>query len=473
MFPARTFARKKVGVFGLARSGTACAHALRLGGAEVFAWDDQAASVEKARQDGLPIGDLTRIDFAMLDSLVLSPGVPLTHPKPHWTVEKAKAAGIEIIGDTEVFQRELKGSGARLVAITGTNGKSTTTALTGHLFAAAGRDVDVGGNIGKAVFLLRQPVKDRVYVLELSSFQIELMPSLKPDAGILINITPDHLDRHGTTENYAAVKARMFANQDAGDTAIIGVDEIWGEKIAGALSTGARVIPVSVERPLTRGLSAPDGILVERDGGNEIAKLDLRSLPALKGRHNWQNAAMAYAAGRALGLSLADIRNGLTSFAGLAHRMQEIARLDGVAFINDSKATNADAAAKALSSFDEIYWIAGGIAKAGGITPLTSFFPKIRRAYLIGEAADEFARTIGDKAPHIKVGTLDKAVEAAAHDAVKDGRKGAVVLLSPACASFDHYPNFEVRGDAFGKAVAALPGIRMTVKGNGHADKPQ
>lgn len=473
MFPARTFARKKVGVFGLARSGTACAEALRLGGAEVFAWDDQPASVEKAQKEGLPIGDLKALDFTKLDSLVLSPGVPLTHPKPHWTVEKAKAAGIEIIGDTEVFQRELDGTGAKLVAITGTNGKSTTTALIGHLFAAAQRDVDVGGNIGKAVFLLRQPVRDRVYVLELSSFQIDQMPSLKPDAGILTNITPDHLDRHGTTEHYAEVKARMFARQGTGDSAIIGVDEDWGVAIAEKISTGADVIPVSVERALAEGLSAPDGVLVERKNGKETATLDLRNLPALKGRHNWQNAAMAYAAGRALGLSLEDIRKGFTSFGGLAHRMQEIGRLNGIAFVNDSKATNADAAAKALSSFDEIYWIAGGIAKAGGITPLASFFPKIRRAYLIGEAADEFARTIGDKAPVSKTGTLDKAVEAAARDAVKDGRKGAVVLLSPACASFDHYPNFEVRGDAFGKAVAALPGIKMTVKGNGHADKPQ
>ena len=470
MFPARTFAKKKVGVFGLARSGTACAEALRLGGAEVFAWDDQPQSVEKAKQDGLPIGDLKAMDFATLDSLILSPGVPLTHPKPHWTVEKAKAAGIEIIGDTEVFQRELKGTGAKLVAITGTNGKSTTTALTGHLFAAAGRDVDVGGNIGKAVFLLRQPVKDRVYVLELSSFQIDLMPSLRPDAGILTNITPDHLDRHGTTEHYAEVKARMFAKQSAGETAIVGVDESWGEEIAARIATGARIVPVSVERVLKEGLSAPDGILIERKDGRQVADLDLRNLPALKGRHNWQNAAMAYAAGRALGLSLEEIRKGLMSFAGLAHRMQEIGRLNGIAFINDSKATNADAAAKALSSFDEIYWIAGGIAKAGGITPLDHFFPKIRRAYLIGQAADEFAETIGDKAPFVKTGTLDKAVEAAAQDAVKDGRPGAVVLLSPACASFDHYPNFEVRGDAFGKAVAALPGIQMTVKGNGHAD---
>jgi UDP-N-acetylmuramoylalanine--D-glutamate ligase len=473
MFPARTFANKRVGVFGLARSGTACAEALKLGGAQVFAWDDDANSVEKAKQEGLPVGDLRTMDFSKLDAIVLSPGVPLTHPKPHWTVDKAKATGIEIIGDTEIFQREIKGSGARLVAITGTNGKSTTTALTGHLFASAGRDVDVGGNIGKAVFLLRQPVKDRVYVLELSSFQIDLMPSLKPDAGILTNITPDHLDRHGTIENYVDVKARMFAHQTAGDTAIIGVDENWGEDIVRTLKTGARVLPVSVERVLDDGLSAPDGLLIERVRGKVTAELDLRRLPALKGRHNWQNAAMAYAAGRALGLSLADIRQGLMSFAGLAHRMQEIGRLNGVPFINDSKATNADATAKALASFDDIYWIAGGIAKAGGITPLSSFFPKVRRAYLIGQAADEFAETIGDHAPFIKTGTLDKAVEAASRDAIKDRHSGAVVLLSPACASFDHYRNFEVRGDAFVKAVAALPGIQMTVKGNAHADKPQ
>jgi UDP-N-acetylmuramoylalanine--D-glutamate ligase len=473
MFPARTFAGKRVGVFGLARSGTACAEALRLGGAEILAWDDAAASVEKARKDGLPVCDLASVDFATLNALVLSPGVPLTHPKAHWTAAKAQAAGVEIIGDTEVFQRELRGSGARLVAITGTNGKSTTTALAGHLFAAAGRDVDVGGNIGKAVFLLRAPAKDRIYVLELSSFQIDLMPSLKPDAGILTNITPDHLDRHGTIENYVAVKARMFANQTSEDTAIIGVDEDWGKEIAKDLVAGARVVPVSVERQLATGLSAPGGVLMERQDGKQIAELDLRSLPALKGRHNWQNAAMAYAAGRALGLKREQIRDGLMSFAGLAHRMQEIGRLKGVAFINDSKATNADAAAKALASFDEIFWIAGGIAKAGGIAPLASFFPKIKCAYLIGAAADEFARTIGDKAPHVKTETLDRAVEAAARDAMKQGGKGAVVLLSPACASFDHYPNFEVRGDAFSKAVAALPGIRMTVKGNGNVDKPQ
>lgn len=391
---------------------------------------------------------------------MVSPGIPLTHPKPHWTVEKARSAKIEIIGDTEIFQREIEDSGARLVGITGTNGKSTTTALIGHLFRNAGRDAEVGGNIGTAVFLLRPPAPGRIYVLELSSFQIELMPSLKPDAGVLTNITPDHLDRHGSMEHYVEVKSRMFARQGRSETAVVGTDEQWGEDIARRLA-GPRVVRVSVERDLEDGLSARGGILIERSGGHETARLDLRGLPALKGSHNWQNAAMAYGATRALGLTNEQIARGLESFPGLAHRMQEIGRVNGVAFVNDSKATNADAAAKALASFEDIYWIAGGIAKAGGITSLTEFFPRIARAYLIGQAADEFGETMGDRVAHVSCGTLDKAVAEAARDAERERRPRAVVLLSPACASFDQYPNFEVRGDAFCKAVAGLPGVTM------------
>jgi UDP-N-acetylmuramoylalanine--D-glutamate ligase len=460
MFPARTFEGKRVAVFGLARSGLACAEALCLGGAEVLAWDDSVGAVSKARNAGLPVRDLAAVDFSALDALVVSPGIPLTHPKPHWTVEKARAANAEIIGDTEIFQREIEGTGARLVGVTGTNGKSTTTALIGHLFKRAGRDTEVGGNIGTAVFLLRPPAPGRTYVLELSSFQIELMPSLKPDAGILTNITPDHLDQHGSMEHYVHVKSRMFARQGGSETAVVGVDESWGEDIARRLA-GPRVVPVSVERDLEDGLSARGGILIERSAGLETARLDLRGLPALKGSHNWQNAAMAYGATRALGLSHDEIARGLESFPGLAHRMQEIGRLNGVAFVNDSKATNADAAAKALASFEDIYWIAGGIAKAGGITSLTEFFPRIRRAYLIGQATEEFAETMGDRVANVACGTLDKAVAEAARDAEREQRPRAVVLLSPACASFDQYPNFEVRGEAFYKAVASLPGITM------------
>ena len=457
MFAAHSFKNKKAGVFGLARSGTALIEALRLGGAEIHAWDDSPAAVEKARAAGFPVSDLHEVDFKSLNSLVLSPGVPLTHPEPHWTVKKARHAGIEIIGDTEVFQREIEGTGARIVAITGTNGKSTTAALIGHLLKSAGRDAEVGGNIGTAVFLMRPPVKDRIYVLELSSFQIELTPGLKPDAGLLTNITPDHLDRHGTMENYASIKARMFRGQGRGQTALCSVDDEWCRAIAGKIATGAEVRPVSVLQTLDDGISAMDGILRDRRSGREEARIDLRPMPSLRGAHNWQNACMAYGPARALGVGVAEIEKGMRSFPGLAHRMQEVGRVSGIAFINDSKATNADAAEKALLSFDTIYWIAGGIAKQGGIESLRPLFPRIAKAYLIGQATDEFAASLG-KVPLEKCGTLDKAVEAAARDAVAEGRNGAVVLLSPASASLDQYPNFEVRGDAFVRAVSQLPG---------------
>jgi UDP-N-acetylmuramoylalanine--D-glutamate ligase len=470
LFPAATFKGKRVAVFGLARSGTACIEALRLGGAEVFAWDDSAPAVEKARAAGFPIANLHELDFATLDALVLSPGVPLTHPEPHWTVLKARHAGIEVIGDTEIFAREAEAAGARIVGITGTNGKSTTTALIGHVLKEAGLDVEVGGNIGKAVFLLSAPVKGRVYVLELSSFQIDLMPGLKPHVGILTNITPDHLDRHGTMENYAAVKARMFARQGRGDTVLCGVDDDWCAAIAGrALATGAEVRRVSVVRDLSDGISAADGVLRDRRNGKLSAEIDLRDMAALKGRHNWQNACMAYGAATALGVGADAIAAAMRSFPGLAHRMQQVGRAGAIGFVNDSKATNADAAEKALSSFDTIYWIAGGIAKSGGIEPLRPLFSHVARGYLIGQAAKSFAATIGESFPVKDCGTLDVAVAAALDDASRDGRPGAVVLLSPACASFDQYPNFEVRGDAFVKAVSELPGIEMTIPGDAHA----
>jgi len=470
LFPVTTFKGKTVAVFGLARSGTATIEALQLGGATVHAWDDSAPAVEKGRAAGLPISNLHQLDFNTLDALVLSPGVPLTHPEPHWTVLKARHAGIEVVGDTEIFAREADAAGARIVAITGTNGKSTTTALTGHVLSQAGLDVDVGGNIGKAVFLLRQPVKGRVYVLELSSFQIDLMPRLDPEVAILTNITPDHLDRHGNMENYVAAKARIFASQHRGDTALCSVDDAWCAAIADKVATtGADVRRVSVVKDLADGITAHDGVLRDKRGGALKAEIDLRAMPALKGRHNWQNACMAYGAAIALGVDATTIAAAMMSFAGLAHRMQQVARAGAIAFINDSKATNADAAEKALSSFENIYWIAGGIAKAGGIEPLRPLFGHVARAYLIGQAASDFAATMGSTIPHEDCGTLDTAVAAALRDARKDGKPGAVVLLSPACASFDQYPNFEVRGDAFVKAVAQLPGVEMTIPGDAHA----
>jgi len=451
---------KRIAVFGLARSGHACIVALMRGGAEVFAWDDSAPAREKAAVDRIPVHDLHAMDFSTLDALVLSPGVPLTHPEPHWSVVKAKAVGIPVIGDTEIFAREIEGTGARMVAITGTNGKSTTTALIGHILTAAGRDAHVGGNIGKAVFLLPPPVAGRIYVLELSSFQIDLMPGLKPDAGILMNVTPDHLDRHGNMENYAGVKAQMFARQGPEDTAIIGVDDEWGVGTADRMKTGAKIVRFSSLRALKEGVSAPYGVVRCFEGGREVESIDVSNMRALRGAHNWQNACAAYAACRAMGLSRDEIAAGMASFPGLAHRMEEVGTVAGVNFVNDSKATNADAAAKALASFRRIYWIAGGLAKQGGIESLKGFFPKIAKTYLIGAAAPEFAAMIGKAMPVEMSGTLANAVAAAARDAIASGEP-ACVLFSPAAASFDQFPNFEVRGEAFRQAVVALPGIVM------------
>ena len=452
-------------VFGLARSGLALIEALEAGGAQVLAWDDNERAVEKGRVEGLPIADLQEADFSGLDALVLSPGVPLTHPKPHWTVDKARAAGVEIIGDTEVFVRQIAGSGARCVCITGTNGKSTTTALAGHVLREAGLDAHIGGNIGKAVFLLPPPGANTVYVLELSSYQIDLMPTLKPDVGVLMNLTPDHLDRHGTMAHYAQVKARMFARQDAGDTAVISVDDAWCREIAGKITLPAKC-EISVERNLDNGISAPGGRLREQRLGVLVSEIDLTGMMSLRGRHNWQNACAAFAAARALGVKGQAIAAAMRSFPGLAHRMELAGRRGNVIFINDSKATNANAAGHALAAFERVYWIAGGRPKSGGIEQLAPLFHHVAKAYLIGEAAPEFAQTLDGVVPVEMCGTLDVAVERAAADAAGDDAGEVAVMLSPACASFDQFADFELRGEAFCAAVAKLDNVEMSAREN-------
>ncbi|MGI9462786.1 MAG: UDP-N-acetylmuramoyl-L-alanine--D-glutamate ligase [Aestuariivirgaceae bacterium] len=460
MIAATRFKDKNVAVFGLARSGVACMEALIAGGARVHVWDDSETSIVAARKKGWPVSDLRDFDFSTLDNLVLSPGVPLTHPEPHWTVRRAREAGVEIIGDTEVFLRQIAGTGARVVAITGTNGKSTTTALIGHVLSSAGLDAHIGGNIGTAVFLLPPPGDNTVYVLEFSSYQIDLSPGLKPDVGILMNLSPDHLDRHGTMDNYAAVKARMFARQSAGDTAIVSLDDTWSAAIADTVSDGADLVSMSVEKDLDPGISAPDGIVHLR-AGDEMS-IDTSGIRTLRGRHNWQNACAAVAAAAALGIARPAIEKALRSFPGLAHRMEEVGRAGRVVFINDSKATNADAAAMALAAFDRIYWIAGGLAKSGGIEGLSAYFDKIVHAYLIGEAAEAFSQALHGRVANTNCQTLENAVRKAAADAGKDSAEEVAVLLSPACASVDQYPDFEKRGDAFCSAVEALDGVVTT-----------
>lgn len=460
MIPATSFSGKRVALFGLGGSGIATAHALMAGGADVLAFDDNPESVARAAGQGVPTGNLRSTDWATLSSFVLSPGVPLTHPKPHWTVELARAAGVEVIGDIELFVRERAATAtdAPLIAITGTNGKSTTTALTAHILASSGRDAQMGGNIGRAVMTLEPPASGRVYVVECSSYQIDLSPSIDPTAGVLLNLTPDHLDRHGTMQHYAEIKERLVAGSG---TAIVGVDDSWCAQIADRLErTGKPVLRISKRLALTDGLFAEGPMLKLARAGRTKTIASLEGIGSLRGQHNAQNALAAAAACLSVGLRADEIQKGLSSFPGLVHRMEQVARAGNVLFVNDSKATNAEAAAPALSSFERIYWIAGGLPKEGGIEPLRGLFPRIARAYLIGEAAPAFAATLGEDAPYEISGTLEAAVRHAAADAALDDAGEAVVLLSPACASFDQFKNFEVRGEAFRAAVQALEGIR-------------
>jgi UDP-N-acetylmuramoylalanine--D-glutamate ligase len=462
MIPVTTFAGKTVAVFGLGGSGLMSARALHVGGAEVIACDDDPKKMAEAMQTGIATADLRHSDWSKIAALVLTPGVPLTHPTPHWSVGLARAAAVEVIGDIELFCRERRRHmpNAPFVAITGTNGKSTTTALTAHLLRSAGHDAQLGGNIGTAILSLEPPRSGRVHVIEVSSYQIDLAPTLDPSVGILINVTEDHIDRHGTLRNYAAVKERLVAGVRGDGTAIVGVDDNWCAAAADRIEqSGKRVVRVSVRQPLADGLYVEAARIMQAAGGAARAIAHLGGIGSLRGVHNAQNAACAAGAALALGLSSAEIAQGLRSFPGLAHRMEEIGRKGHVLFVNDSKATNADSAAQALACFSDIFWIAGGLPKTGGISLLAGFFPRIRKAYLIGEAAAGFAAELDGRVPHVVAGTLDRAVALAARDAEAADASEPVVLLSPACASFDQFRNFEVRGDAFRELVRALPGV--------------
>ncbi len=456
------FAGQPVAVFGLGRSGVSAAKALAAGGAEVWAWDDSEDQRAKASAGGAPLVDLYACDWSELSTLVLSPGVPLTHPAPHPVVDLAHAANCEVIGDVELLARTIRNT--RYTAVTGTNGKSTTTALIGHMLSFSDQDVEVGGNLGVPVLDL-EALEAGSYVIEMSSYQIDLTVSLTWDVAVLLNITPDHIDRHGDFDHYAAVKKRIFHRQTSPRTAVVCVDdqpcrEIYEDLVA----TGdQRVIPVAVGRSVAGGVYVIDGTLYDDTDGGAVALIDLTDIDSLPGVHNWQNAAAAFAAARANKVDAVAASACLRGFPGLAHRMEPVAEIDGVAFVNDSKATNAASAARALACYETIYWIAGGRPKAGGIAELASYFPRIKHAFLIGEAAADFARSLGDDVAHSQCGDLEAAVEQAA--AMAQGREGAVVLLSPACASFDQFADFEARGDAFRRLVECRQGGLLAVNG--------
>ncbi|MET3589541.1 UDP-N-acetylmuramoylalanine--D-glutamate ligase [Bartonella silvatica] len=450
-------------LFGLGRSGLATAQALMSGGAEVVAWDENVACVQEASQKNIPTRDLRHEDWSEFVALILAPGIPLTYPKPHWIVDKARQADVEIVGDIELFVRArnhfLQQYGfcdqdIPFIAITGTNGKSTTAALLAHLLEQMGYDVQMGGNIGTAILTLKPFVKKRIYVIECSSFQIDLTPSLQPTVGILLNLAPDHIDRHGSFTHYVQAKKRLVSHASR---VFISVDDVACQALYQQLEDeGRRVEAVSKDHFVENGFYADGTKLFSVFQGRRHLLADLDSVTALRGRHNAQNALMALAALQALKITDPHMNKYLASYKGLAHRMQLVRKMGSVLFVNDSKATNADAAAPALAAFQNIFWIVGGLAKEGGIDSLKAFFHKIHKAYLIGSSVQEFADVIGSTLPISMSLTLENAVREAAFDAMRCEAEEVVVLLSPACASYDQFKNYEMRGEAFVSFVMQL-----------------
>ena len=466
MIPVKGYTGKRVAVLGLGRSGLATARALLAGGAVPVLWDDSPEARAKAEADGFTLTDLSRdASWVDLSLLVTSPGIPHLYPTPNRHIARALAEGVPVDNDIGLFFRSWADADwdrmeqiPRVVAVTGSNGKSTTTALIHHILDHAGRPTQMAGNIGRGVLDIDPAADGEVVVLELSSYQTDLARALTPDIAVFTNLSPDHLDRHGGMGGYFAAKRRLFA-EGGPDRAVIGVDETEGAFLAGQMATGPgddRVIRISSGQKLEGpgwSVFARKGFLSEWRKGRQVASVDLRGVLGLPGAHNHQNACAAYAATRALGLAPKQIEAALHSFAGLPHRSQTIGEKDGVRFVNDSKATNVDSAAKALQAFEKIRWIAGGLGKDGGISGLVPHLGSVIKAYLIGHSARDFALELGD-VPHEICETMERAVTRA----VAEAQPGETVLLAPAAASFDQYPNFEKRGDDFTARVRALMG---------------
>ena len=464
MIPVKGYAGAKVAVLGLGRSGLATARALIAGGATPLLWDDSSEARAKAEAEGFALTDLTRQGaFEDVAVLVTSPGIPHLYPAPNKVIARALELGVPVDNDIGLFFRSFATTDwenfetmPRVVCVTGSNGKSTTTALIHHILEVAGRPTQMAGNIGKGVLSIEPAQDGEVVVLELSSYQTELARALTPDVTVFTNLSPDHLDRHNGMGGYFAAKRRLLA-EGGPDRAVIGVDEIEGQFLANQIGLGPqddRVIRISSGQKLDSfgwSVFARKGFLAEWRKGRQVASIDLRDVPGLPGAHNHQNACAAYAACRALGIAPKMIEGAFQSFAGLPHRSQLIGERGGVRFINDSKATNVDSAAKALQAFPRVRWIAGGMGKEGGIAALQPDLGAVVKAYLIGHSARDFALQLGDT-PHEICETMDRAVARAASEA----EAGEVVLLAPAAASFDQYPNFEKRGEDFMACVAAV-----------------
>jgi len=458
-----------IAVMGLGKSGLATARALRKGGARVVAWDDSPERRDAVAREGIKVADLAEASWANIDSLVLSPGIPHSFPAPHPVAALALDNGCPIISDIQILAHAAPE--ACYIGITGTNGKSTTTSLIGHLMTKTGRHAAVGGNLGRPALDLDRMSEGEFYVIEMSSYQLEITAPVPFDIAVLLNITPDHLDRHGGMDAYIAAKKRVFDGQRKDHTAIVGVDDDICRSIFDMLlaQKHQRVLPISAERRVSGGVYAVDRVLYDDTEGKNAPVIGLDEIQTLPGAHNAQNACAAYAAARMAGLAPAEIGAATRSFPGLAHRQELAAEIDGVLYVNDSKATNGEAAAKALSSYANIYWIAGGLPKEDGLVAALPFVDRVRHAFLIGQAADAFAEALKGKVETTIARTLDAAVPAAHEKAQRDRRPGTVVLLSPACASFDQFANFEERGREFCRLVSALPGANRNIRNFGDA----
>ncbi|MBT3791883.1 MAG: UDP-N-acetylmuramoyl-L-alanine--D-glutamate ligase [Rhodospirillales bacterium] len=442
-------------VMGLGLSGLIAAEALQRSGANVTAWDDDGPRREAAALKGIPLGDLGQADFSDTCALVLSPGIPHSFPSPHPVAERARGAGVPIICDVELLAEAQRN--ANFIGITGTNGKSTVTALLGHIFANAGRKAAIGGNLGPAALGLSELGADGTYILELSSYQIERITAAAFDIAVLINISPDHLDRHGGIDGYVAAKENLFALTRNNAIAIVGTDDDHCRALCARLEEkgGMNIVPISGSSIIDGGIGIENGCVIDNRDGKKHLIADIRDVENLPGAHNHQNAAAATATALAAGIDAASIATALKTYPGLAHRQELIRRAGTIRFVNDSKATNPIAALRALECYDHVYWIAGGRAKDGGFEDLAPAFSRIKHAFLIGEAADDIANTLGDDVPHSHCDDLDGAI-AAAYAAAASSTEESVVLLSPACASFDQFANFEARGMAFRHGVEAL-----------------
>lgn len=454
--------RKNIGVFGLGVSGVTTCEALVASGARVYSFDENRAARDKTADTEYRCEHPKNWPWKEMEAVIVSPGVPLTHPKPHAIVSKARMEKIPVIGDTELFARALnkldERARPRVVGVTGSNGKSTTTALIGHILNQAGEDVYVGGNIGEAVLSLPAFENEAIYVLELSSFQLDLTESLRLNAAAFLNLSPDHIERHGSVEGYLKSKKRIFDNQTRDDLAVIGVDDDYAQSVCTELMARnvAEVRPVSSGSALGRGVYALDGKVYCNLDGKALLAGDLNGARSLRGPHNHQNAAAAIAVCEKLGVSPALAVKAAHRFEGLAHRLEEVGRNGKVLFINDSKATNADATARALTAFEDIFWIAGGKPKEGGVESLKPMLDRVRSVYLIGEAAAEFEAQLRGSVHCVLCGDLENAVAAASAAAAQSDAKNPVVLLSPACASYDQFKNFVERGDKFRALVSEL-----------------